>query len=114
MLYKNICQSCGGTVEKIGEKYVCQYCRNEYSIEKFENYAEKIRQLFDDFKLEMISNAKKNLYNAITAQYISSEEVHECCTEVKKYLPDDFQANFFDAVVNSTTKNVANLINQID
>ena len=114
MLYKNICQSCGGTVEKIGEKYVCQYCRNEYSIEKFENYAEKIRQLFDDFKLEMISNAKKNLYNAITAQYISSEEVHECCTEVKKYLPDDFQANFFDAVVNSTPKNVAKLINQID
>ena len=114
MLYRNICQCCGGNVEKVGEKYICEFCNTTYSAEKFENYADKISQLFDDFKLEMISNARKNLYKAITAQYISSEEVYSYCVEIKKYLPDDFQANFYEAAVNSAPKNVAKLISQID
>ena len=114
MLYRNICQCCGGNVEKFGDKYICEYCENTYSVEKFENYAEKISQLFDEFKLEMIANARKNLYKAVTAQYISSQEVHECCLEIKKYLPDDFQAMFYNASVTATPKKVASLIKKIN
>ena len=114
MLYRNICECCGGNVEKFGDKYICEYCENTYSVEKFENYAEKISQLFDEFKLEMIANARKNLYKAITAPYISSEEVYSCCVEIKKYLPDDFQANFYEAAVNSAPARVAKLIYEID
>ena len=114
MLYRNLCPTCGGTLQKQDDKYVCDFCQGEYSTEKIENYADKITKLFDEAKIELISNARKNLYKAVTAQYISSQEVHECCLEIKKYLPDDFQAMFYNASVTATPKKVASLIKKIN
>lgn len=114
MLYKNLCQVCGGTVQKIDDIYECEYCQCRYSVEKLDNYAETVSKLFDDAMLKLISNARKNLYDAVTAKYISSNAVHEHCLQLKKYIPDDFQANFYDAVVMSSSKNVASLIKKIN
>ena len=111
----NICTVCGNILRKVSEKnYACECCNTTYPIEKIENYTDKMTKLFDDMKLESIKNARKNLYNAISAEFISSDSVHECCAEVKKYLPDDFQANFYDAAVNTTPRNLARLIRKID
>ena len=115
MFYKNLCENCGGSLNQTDSgHYACEYCGVVYSVERVENYLEKVNSLFDDMKLELISNARKNLYNAVTAQYISNEEVHECCAEVKKYLPDDFAANFYDTFVSKTSSDIAKLIRQID
>ena len=115
MFYKNLCENCGGSLNQTDNgHYTCEYCGVVYSVEKVENYLEKVNSLFDDMKLELISNARKNLYNAVTAQYISNEDIHECCAEVKKYLPDDFAANFYDTFVSKTSSDIAKLIRQID
>ena len=111
----NICEVCGNNLRKVNENtYACVCCNTVYPIEKVETYTDKMGKLFDDVKLEAISNARKNLYNAISAEFISSEEVHECCAALKQYLPDDFQATFYDAVINTTPKYVARLIRNID
>ena len=115
MLNRFLCETCGGALNKVDEAhYACRCCGNVYSVEKIENYADKISKLFDGAKLELIANAKKNLYNAITSQYISSEEVHECCSEIKKYLPDDFQANFYDDFINKPKREVPKKIREIN
>ena len=115
MLHRNLCETCGGTLKKVDDSYyVCEYCTAEYSIEKVENYVDKMKELLDDAKLEMISNAKKNLYRAVTDKFISSAEVCKWCDEVKKYLPDDFQANFYDDFVNKEKRVVAKNIRKID
>ena len=115
MIHRNLCETCGGTLERIDEThYVCECCGNMYSAERVEEYVCKMKERLDDAKLEMISTARKNLYNAVTAKYISSEEIHECCIEIKKYLPDDFQANFYDGVVSKTRQEVAKMIRKID
>ena len=115
MFYRNMCETCGGTLKKVDDNlYKCESCGNEYSVEKVEKYVEKLKTLFDEAKLEMVANARKNLYAAVTAKYISSNEVHECCVELKKYLPDDFQANFYDGVINKPKAEVAKTIRKID
>ena len=111
MLYQKLCQKCGGDLRKVDDThYACECCNTTYSTEKIDSYAKKI----DDTKRELISNARKNLYNALTVANISAKEVHECCVEIKKYIPDDFQANFYDAFLNSPPREIAKLIRKVD
>ena len=115
MLYQNICLTCGGSLSKIdNEHYKCDWCHNVYATEKVENYNDKLSKLLDEAKVELISNAKKNLYKAVTDKYISKDEVTKWCDEVKKYLPDDFQANFYYDFINSKKSEVAKNIRKID
>ena len=111
----NICEVCGNNLRKVNENtYACVCCNTVYPIEKVENYTDKMSKLFDDVKFENIANARKNLYNVLNAEFISAEELHEACVEIKKYLPDDFQATFYDSVIFTTPKNVARLIRNIN
>ena len=115
MLYQNLCPTCGAELQKVEEtKYACESCGNVYSVEKIEKYAEKLKGLFDEAKLELISRAKQNLYSAVKEEYISKNEVTKWCDEVKKYIPDDFQANFYYALSNESKREVARMIREID
>ena len=115
MIYRNLCETCGQNLQKISEnEYKCEYCGNVYTVEKVEKYSDKLAKLFDSAKLEMICNAKKNLYAAITAENIGKNEVIKWCDEVKKYLPDDFQANFYELFINGSKREVAKSIRKIN
>ena len=115
MLYQNLCPTCGAKLQKVNDtQYACEYCGNTYATEKIEDYADKLSKLFDSAKLEMIASAKQNLYAAITAEYISENEVIKWCDEVKKYIPDDFQANFYGDFINKPKREVAQSIRKID
>ena len=115
MLYQNLCPTCGAKLQKVNDtQYACEYCGNTYATEKIEDYADKLSKLLDSAKLEMIASAKQNLYAAITAEYISENEVIKWCDEVKKYIPDDFQANFYDDFINKPKREVTQSIRKID
>ena len=115
MDYRNLCQNCGGDLRKVTDThYACVHCNTVYSTEKIESYAEKMHKLFDCAKLELISNARQNLYKALKSDNISEKEVHESCVEIKKYLPDDFQANFYDLFLSSSPRDVAKMIRKIN
>ena len=115
MIYRNLCEICGAELQKVSEaKYACRSCGNVYTAEKAEKYSDKMSELFDGTKLEMICNAKKNLYAAITAEHIGKNEVIKWCDEVKKYLPDDFQANFYESFINGSKREVAKSIRKIN
>jgi len=110
-----ICQTCGGELVR-GEdgSWICQYCKNSYLDEQANANAELLKELFDEFKLEQIANLRRNLYDAINAQYTDSAEVRRICGEIKKLLPDDFMANFYDVANKEDKKQTAELINCID
>ena len=115
MLYQNLCPTCGAKLQKVNDtQYACEYCGNTYATEKIEDYVDKLSKLFDSAKLEMIASAKQNLYAAISAKYISKDEVSKWCDEIKKYLPDDFQANFYEDFINKPKREVAQSIRKID
>ena len=96
-LLERLCKNCGGDLLPIDQdKYKCRYCGSVYEKETATNYANEMRDLFDEAKLEAISNARRNLYDAVNAEYISSEAVHECCVALKQLLPNDSQASFYE------------------
>ena len=99
MLYQIMCPNCGAKrLEKTNDtQYYCEYCAETFFTEKIEDYTKELSKLLDMTKLEMASTAKQNLYNAVKEEYISKDEVIKWCDEVKKYIPDDFQANFYYA-----------------
>ena len=116
MLHQNLCLTCGAELKKVDDThYACESCGNVYAAEKVENYVDKMRELLDDAKLEMIATARKNLYSAITEEHLSSEKICKWSDEIKKYLPDDFQANFYGAFdERKDLQEIAAMIRNID
>lgn len=114
-LYKQSCQGCGGDLEKIDtHSCKCIYCGNIYKIESVERYVDSLKSLLDESKIEAISNARRNLYQAVNAEYVSSQNVHECCVILKQLLPDDKQAEFFEIAVTDNARKVAKFIRKIN
>ena len=62
--YRQACKNCGGDLHPLNENvYQCRYCGCTYDRDAVEKHVEAIKKLFDDIKIEAVSNARKNLYN---------------------------------------------------
>ncbi len=107
------CGRCGGLLMPEGDKLVCPYCKKVYDIETAEKNTETLKSLLDSAKMEIVHNLRGNLYRATTARYISAREVKDLCVELKKYLPDDFEANFFEVTAGNNIKAVTNAIRRM-
>ncbi len=108
------CMTCGGALEARGDRYKCIYCGNEYELETAETRDNALRAQFDELKLEHICNLRRNLYDAVTARHISREAVRNACTELRKFLPDDFAANFYATAAAGDLHALNRAINAID
>ena len=109
------CQTCGGILKSIGENSLkCTFCGNIYEKDSFQEKARTLRDILDQSKIEHVSNQRRNLYNAICAKYISKAEVQRYATEIKMYLPNDFQANFYLDAISGDAKKINELIRGID
>ncbi len=114
-LYQNLCKNCGGDLHATSDgKFKCEFCGSVFEEKVVVDYADEMHKLFDEFKLEAISNARKNLYEAVNAEYISTTRVHECCVILKQLLPDDFQANFYEIASGNNLRQITKAIRKID
>ena len=114
-LFKESCKTCAGDLEPISAtQYRCVSCGNVYTHDDVKKHVETLRSALDDMQLQAVTNARKNLYKAVTAKYISSKQVHEWCRELKKHLPDDFQANFYETAISNNGPLITDAINAID
>lgn len=114
-LYQNLCKNCGGDLHSTEDgKFKCAFCASVFESKAVDDYAEEMRTLFDEFKLESISNARRNLYEAVNAEYISNNHVHECVMALKQLIPDDFQANFYEIAIGNAPRKLAKTIRRID
>ena len=114
-LYERSCQNCGGNLAELSDgKFKCEYCGSIFTSESVEKHMEELHRLFDETKREAISNARKNLYDAVSAEYISSTLVHECAMALKQHLPDDFQANFYELAIGNNPRKLAKAIRRLD
>ena len=114
-LYRHSCRNCGGDLYQTDENsYKCRYCGSTYTKEATVKQADVLRALFDEIKLEAVSNARRNLYDAVNAEYISNTLVHECCMTLKQLIPDDFLACFYETAVTNKDRKLSKLIRKID
>ena len=113
--YEKSCKNCGGNlVELENGRFKCEYCGSVFTCESVEKHMEELHRLFDEAKREAISNARKNLYDAVNAEYISTTLVHECVMALKQLIPDDFQANFYEIANGNTPRKIAKTIRRLN
>lgn len=111
---QNCCQNCGGDLYQVDDvKWKCRFCGDVFCDEDA-NKQEALQALMDATKQEALSNLRKNLYNAVNAQYLSNTEICDICNQIKQYVPDDFLANFYSIATGNNVKALTNFIREID
>ncbi len=114
-LTEHRCHRCGGELrEQSDTRWKCPYCGSVYDDTTAAKHTADMHEMFDEAKRELINNARRNLYDATVAKYISSEDVKDACREIKRYIPDDFRANFYEIAVGSNLKRLTKAIRSID
>ena len=109
------CKRCGGELARESEvNWRCPYCGSHYEDEAVVKNTLTMKALFDEQKLEIINNLRRNLYDATKAAYISSVEITTICGELKKYIPDDFAANFYIIAAGSNEKSIVSLLRGVN
>ena len=114
-LIEHRCKRCGGELKKIGEgRWSCPYCACVYDEAVVQKNTRSLHEEFDEVKRETVCNLRRNLYDAVNEEYISSKKVRECAAELKKYLPDDFAACFYEVAVSNNVKQLTKHIRRIN
>ena len=109
------CPNCGGELSVVSEELLrCPYCESDFENHSFRRKFDILQEFLDQAKIEAVNNQRRNLYDAIQAKYISKNDVRLYATEIKKYLPDDFQANFYLEALSGDVKKINELIRGID
>jgi hypothetical protein len=110
-----ICRNCGGELRVVNEETLeCLHCGTIISNHAFRQKLKTMQDFLDQTKIDYVNTQRRNLYNAVTAKYISKNDVHQYATEIKKYLSDDFQANFYLNALSGDVKKINALIREID
>ncbi|MCD8206845.1 MAG: hypothetical protein LUD72_02800 [Bacteroidales bacterium] len=89
------CRLCGGELKpETDETYRCEHCGRIFIKTAEEGYVSSLKELFNEEKLERISVARQNLWNAMHERYINSSTCIDYARVLKMYLPRDYYANF--------------------
>ncbi len=114
-LTEHRCNRCGAELEQQSDtRWKCRYCGCSYDDNTAVQNTKNMREMFDEAKREIVNNLRRNLYDATNAEYISSADVKNACVELKKYLPEDFRANFFEIAVGHNERKLTSAIRKID
>ncbi len=109
------CPNCGGFLEAVdADTLQCPYCESVFETPSVQQKTESLQASFDQERINYVNNQRRNLYDAVCAKHISKTEVQRYATEIKKLLPDDFQANFYLDVISGDAKKINRLIRKIN
>ena len=109
------CNRCGGSLTEINSNtYKCTFCGKIFHKKEAVDNTKTFRDMFDEMKREHVNNLRRNLFEAVTATYISSYDVKTRAEELKKFIPEDFLANFFIVASAKNDKAVCRFIKKID
>ena len=90
------CKKCGGALQLTGERYTCAYCKTSYQADNVQKEKAALSQILDGQKQEKLAALRQMLWEAIHEEYTDSEKILGACLEIRKFLPDDFSARFFE------------------
>ena len=79
----HICKTCGGSLINGNGAWICKYCGNVYEDDSVKKEEEMLRSLLDEYKTEQVANLRRNLYDALNAKYIDSENIINICRRIK-------------------------------
>ncbi len=110
------CTHCGSKIglEEEGKLYVCSACGAKYEARRAEEAAEALAKLLDGQKQEAVANLRRQLWQKFNEEYIDGEEISRLAKEIKKYLPDDYFANFCELACGRDQRKLNKFLNKTD
>ncbi len=109
------CTNCGAQLTQQNDtRWKCPYCGCTFDDTAAMQNTQSMKEMFDEAKRETVNNLRKSLFDAINADNISSTDVKRACVELKKYLPDDFKADFYEKAVGTDVRQLRSAIREID
>ena len=125
MQYEEIrCRVCGSErLEKQNDgTYVCKHCRSRFCENDLEEYKKTIRSELRGVVTEAlvcqraqdVANIRRNLFEALQEEYTDSYKIIGYCRDLKRLLPNDFQANCFEALNSERKKEVNAMLESVD
>ncbi len=110
-----VCRNCGASsFVQEGNLLKCKYCAVTYQAERENKVVEKIRDLLDDYKQEMVANLRQRLYEQIHTDPPDSKNIVDICRQIRNYLPEDYVASFYEAANAGLEQKLIKFINEID
>ena len=109
------CTRCGGELQGQNGVFKCLACDATFVRNYVEDNDNIVSKYISESKKDAIANLRKQLWEEVNKQYMSSYAINQLAGEIKTYLPDDFFANFFMAAVSKNRHDLVNFIqNKID
>jgi uncharacterized Zn finger protein (UPF0148 family) len=121
------CKKCGGDLERRSENELyCAYCNTTYQDETLKkayeelqkNLRKTVRGEIDEALVQQqelrLAKARQNLWEAIKEEHTDSKKILECVHDVKKLMPEDYAANFYELINEEKTKKVVKFIDKVD
>lgn len=112
------CAVCGEELLERETHCECPCCGAHWKKQSTAEEREKLLKLFGEVlaeeKEERIANIRRNLWRAVHEKYTDSAKIKGYCRELKNILPDDFQANFYEAANGDDMKALNRFIDGID
>ncbi|MCD8207121.1 MAG: UvrD-helicase domain-containing protein [Bacteroidales bacterium] len=105
------CGQCGGELDEVSSGvYRCACCGNLYTKKEQDVEAAFLASLGDE-RYARLSAARQNLWNAMHAEFVSSEACLNYARELKSYVPSDYYANFAETVNGRSDRDVSDFLN---
>ena len=108
------CKKCGSLLKKQGEIYICPACGTQYETEAARNNAEEFSRILDEKKQEAVANLKAQLWKEFNEEFYDRAEINRLAKGVKKYLPNDFFAEFCGLASSRNTRKLNNFLFTMD
>ena len=108
------CEKCGCALERAGEEYVCYGCGARFEEENVKKAAEALAAVLDEQKQEAVANLRQLLWKELHEEYIDADAVARLAREIKKYLPEDYLANFCEVACGAGGKKLNKFLRKTD
>ncbi|MBR2337155.1 MAG: TIR domain-containing protein [Clostridia bacterium] len=115
MSFQSFCSKCGGQLIQQDENtFKCKFCDSIYREDTLKKEIDALSLLLDEKKREEISNLKRELWKKANEEFLDSKEILRLCQEVKKLVPDDFYANFYEAANSDNEDRLVSMLECMD
>ena len=121
------CKKCGGELERVSEnEFHCAYCDTTYQDDTLEKAYEELRknlrktvrgeidEAFVQQQELQLAKARQNLWEAVKEENTDSKKILACVRDVKKLMPEDYAANFYELINEEKVKKVVKFLDKVD
>lgn len=105
------CCRCGGQLTGSGTLYMCTSCGKTFEKQTVTDFADQLRKVLNEQKQEAVANLRRQLWAEMHEQYINSEKIISLARDIKKYLPEDYFANFCEVANDGSDKQISVFLN---